>query len=288
MKWMSYRWVYFILSGFLIAMGIYSMATTGFKVGVDFTGGAVITYQIKNWEKLETFKTTLMAGKEKPRSIQETSNGLLVAKFAELSTQQRNEINASLKEKNEGVFEEVKFETVGPSMGRELIIKTVIALVISSGLILLWVAIQFKSVKFGVSAVLAMLHDSLILLGSASFLGQFGLEVDYLFVTAMLTILSFSVHDTIVVYDRIREMGRTGNIEDVADKAISGTMRRSINNSLTIIIMLIALVVLGGESTKWFATALLVGTISGTYSSPFVAVPILVTWEKLLERRKKG
>jgi preprotein translocase subunit SecF len=83
-------------------------------------------------------------------------------------------------------------------------------------------------------------------------------------------------------------MGRTGNIEDVADKAISGTMRRSINNSLTIIIMLIALVVLGGESTKWFATALLVGTISGTYSSPFVAVPILVTWEKLLERRKKG
>ena len=288
MKWMSYRWVYFILSGFLIAMGIYSMATTGFKVGVDFTGGAVITYQIKNWEKLETFKTTLMAGKEKPRSIQETSNGLLVAKFAELSTQQRNEINASLKEKNEGVFEEVKFETVGPSMGRELIIKTVIALVISSGLILLWVAIQFKSVKFGVSAVLAMLHDSLILLGSASFLGQFGLEVDYLFVTAMLTILSFSVHDTIVVYDRIREMGRTGNIEDVADRAISGTMRRSINNSLTIIIMLIALVVLGGESTKWFATALLVGTISGTYSSPFVAVPILVTWEKLLERRKKG
>jgi preprotein translocase subunit SecF len=287
MKWMSYRWVYFILSGFLIAVGIYSMATTGFKVGVDFTGGAVITYQIKNWEKLETFKTTFMAGKEKPRSIQETSNGLLVAKFAELSTQQRNEINASLKEKNEGVFEEVKFETVGPSMGRELIIKTVIALVISSGLILLWVAIQFKSVKFGVSAVLAMLHDSLILLGSASFLGQFGLEVDYLFVTAMLTILSFSVHDTIVVYDRIREMGRTGNIEDVADRAISGTMRRSINNSLTIIIMLVALVVLGGESTKWFATALLVGTISGTYSSPFVAVPILVTWEKFLQKRKK-
>jgi len=160
-------------------------------------------------------------------------------------------------------------------------------LVVSSSLILLWIAIQFKSVKFGVSAVLAMLHDTLILLGSASILGRFGMEVDYLFVTAMLTILSFSVHDTIVVYDRIREMGRGGDSESVADTAISGTMRRSINNSLTIIIMLVALVALGGESTKWFATILLIGTISGTYSSPFVAVPILVTWEKLLARHKK-
>jgi len=287
MRWMKYRWVYFGLSGLLIAVGVFSMVTTGFKIGVDFTGGAVITYQIKDQSKKEQIKTTLGEAKEKPRSIQETNNGLLVAKFAELTTEQRNDINTLLKEKHDGAFEEVKFETVGPSMGKELIIKTVIALVISSSLILLWVAIQFKSIKFGVSAVLAMLHDTLILMGGASLLSHWGMEVDYLFVTAMLTILSFSVHDTIVVYDRIREMGRTGDIESVANTAISGTMRRSINNSLTIIVMLVALVALGGESTKWFATALLVGTISGTYSSPFVAVPILVTWEKFLARRKK-
>ncbi|OGM76805.1 protein-export membrane protein SecF [Candidatus Woesebacteria bacterium RIFOXYA1_FULL_43_9] len=287
MKWMKYKWVYFLFSGLFIVVGIYSTVTLGFKIGVDFTGGAVISYQIKDQSKKEQIKTTLLEGKEKPRSVQETNNNLLVAKFAELTTEQRNEINTFLKEKNEGAFEEVKFETVGPSMGRELIIKTVIALVVSSSLILLWIAIQFKSVKFGVSAVLAMLHDTLILLGSASILGRFGMEVDYLFVTAMLTILSFSVHDTIVVYDRIREMGRGGDSESVADTAISGTMRRSINNSLTIIIMLVALVALGGESTKWFATILLIGTISGTYSSPFVAVHILVTWEKLLARHKK-
>lgn len=287
MKWMNYKIVYFLLSGVLIMISVYSILTAGFKIGIDFTGGAVISYQIKDLGKKEDLKTTLLEGKEKPKSVQETNNGLLVAKFAELTTEKRNEINTALKEKNGDSFEEVKFETVGPLMGKELIIKTIIALLVSTTLILFWIAVQFKSVKFGVSAVLAMLHDTLILLGSASILSRWGMEVDYLFVTAMLTILSFSVHDTIVVYDRIRETGRTGDIELVANTAVSGTMRRSVNNSLTIIIMLVALVALGGESTRWFATALLIGTISGTYSSPFVAVPILVTWEKLLESRKK-
>ena len=111
---------------------------------------------------------------------------------------------------------------------------------------------------------------------------------DFLFVTAVLTILSFSVHDTIVVYDRIRESQRKlgGSLYDLANKALSETMVRSLNNSFTIIFMLIALILLGGETTKWFAVALLIGTISGTYSSPFVAVPILVTWDELQKKFK--
>ena len=114
-----------------------------------------------------------------------------------------------------------------------------------------------------------------------------GAEIDFLFVTAMLTILSFSVHDTIVVYDRTRETQKKygGDMETIANKALTETMVRSLNNSMTIVFMLIALILLGGETIKWFAVALLVGTISGTYSSPFVAVPILVTWDKLIRRK---
>jgi len=149
-------------------------------------------------------------------------------------------------------------------------------------------AYQFKSIKYGTSAVIAMLHDSLVLLGTFSLLGHFmGAEIDFLFVTAMLTILSFSVHDTIVVYDRTRETQKKygGDMETIANKALTETMVRSLNNSMTIVFMLIALILLGGETIKWFAVALLVGTISGTYSSPFVAVPILVTWDKLIRRK---
>ena len=152
-------------------------------------------------------------------------------------------------------------------------------------------AYQFKSIKFGISATLATLHDSLVLLGMFSLFGHFfGAEVDFLFVTAMLTILSFSVHDTIVVYDRIRESQKkfSGNIYELANKALSETMVRSLNNSFTIMFMLIALILMGGETVKWFSVALLVGTISGTYSSPFVAVPILVTWDEIQKKFKKN
>jgi preprotein translocase subunit SecF len=138
-----------------------------------------------------------------------------------------------------------------------------------------------------------MFHDSLVLIGLFSLFGHFWqAEIDFLFVTALLTILSFSVHDTIVVYDRIRESQRKfgGNLYDLANKAITETMVRSLNNSFTIIFMLVALVLLGGSTLKWFAVALLIGTVSGTYSSPFVAVPLLVTWDEIIQKvrsRKK-
>ena len=134
-----------------------------------------------------------------------------------------------------------------------------------------------------------MLHDSLVLLGIFSLLGHFfGIEVDLLFVTATLTVLSFSVHDTIVVYDRIRELQKRHSNESVyelANQAVSETMIRSLNNSLTIIFMLLALFLLGGVSTRFFALALLIGTVSGSYSSPFTAVPLLVIWDDLRKSR---
>ena len=177
---------------------------------------------------------------------------------------------------------ELRFETVGPILGKELIRKTLIAIALAAGFILLYVWRQFKDPMFGVSAILAMFHDSLVLLGTFSLLGHFaGVEVDTLLVTAVLTVLSFSVHDTVVVYDRIRESQKKFPgvaFESLVNKAITETLSRSINNSMTIIFMLIALYLLGGATIKWFVLALLIGTISGTYSSTFTAAPLLVVW----------
>lgn len=250
-NWMRYRWLYFLISGSIILVGVFGLFKWGLKPGIDFTGGVRAEYKLANGET-KVFRYT-PADEEIAGAVQ------------------------------------ISFENVGPAIGPELIKKTIFALVISASLILLWIAYQFKSIKFGISATLATLHDCLVLLGTFSILGHFfGAEIDFLFVTAMLTILSFSVHDTIVVYDRIRESQRKvgGDIYDLANKALSETMVRSLNNSFTIIFMLIALILMGGETIKWFAVALLVGTISGTYSSPFVAVPILVTWDEILKKIK--
>ena len=146
--------------------------------------------------------------------------------------------------------------------------------------------------RYGVCAVLAMFHDMLVLIGTFSLLGYLlHVEVDVLFVTAVLTILSFSVHDTIVVYDRIRELRRKERgltYVEMIDTAVTETLSRSLNNSLTIIFMLLALWLLGGETIRWFVFALLIGTITGTYSSTFTAAPLLVIWDSLHSRRKKA
>ncbi len=185
---------------------------------------------------------------------------------------------------------ELRFDTVGPTLGKELIRKTIFAILLAAGFILLYVWRQFKEPMYGVCAILAMFNDSLVLLGTFSLLGHFaGVEIDTLFVTAVLTILSFSVHDTVVVYDRIRESRKKFPgvaFEELVDKAVTETLSRSVNNSMTIILMLIALYLLGGSTTKWFVLALLVGTVSGTYSSTFTAAPLLVVWDQLKNRKK--
>ncbi len=262
-NWMKYRWLYLVISGSIILSGVFSLLKWGLKYGVDFTGGTLIEYKFPG-SRSQTFKYPPMDEKELEK--------------------------IRLDFKNQKA-QEVRFENVGPSIGPELIKKTITAIIISATGILLWISLRFKSFKFGLSAVLGMLHDSLVLIGSFSLLGHFlGVEVDFLFVTALLTILSFSVHDTIVNYDRIREIKKKygGELYDVANEATSETMVRSLNNSFTIIFMLLALILLGGETIKWFAVALLIGTVSGTYSSPFVSVAILVTWDRLEKKFRRS
>jgi len=287
-RWMHYRLLYAAISGIVIAAGIFSLFKWGLNIGIDFKGGAILEYRFAKQVSEDQISSIVKNTGVGVVSIQKTGDGTYSIRLAPIDTNQKTVITALLKKNFDA--EELRFENVGPTIGPELVKKTVYALLISASAILLWVAYQFKSIKFGTSAVLAMFHDSMVLIGMYSLLGHFfGAEVDFLFVTALLTILSFSVHDTIVVYDRVRETRKKigGSMTEMADKAITETMVRSLNNSFTIIFMLVALILLGGTTVKWFAATLLIGTISGTYSSPFVAVPILVTWDEIEKKLKR-
>lgn len=287
-NWIRFRVVYFAISAIVIGVGLYSIVTWGFVIGVDFAGGTVAEYRLGEGVSSEDMTKALEEANFEVTSIQETSSSSYLIKLKTVPVERREEVPNTLK-KLTGEIEELSWESVGPSIGPELIQKTIYSLLLASALILLWIAYQFKSIKYGISALLAMLHDTLVLLGSFAFLGHFaGAQVDFLFVTAVLTTLSFSVHDTIVVFDRIREVKHKKGIDvkSAANIAINHTMRRSIYNSLTIFFVLVSLVIFGGTSIHSFAVALLIGTITGAYSSPFVAVPILLVWDELGKKIK--
>lgn len=287
---MKFRWLYFFISSVVILSGMYSLVRYGVKFGVEFTGGTLTEYKLKNSIDQPVLEKLFEDQGIELSSVQKTGSGSYILKFGIISNDQRNAVKSSLEEVSGGV-EELRFESVGPVAGKELIKKTVYGLVVAAGGILFWVALQFKSIKFGISAVLAMIHDSLVTVGMFSIFGHlWGAEIDLLFVTAILTILSFSVHDTIVLYDRIRESKKFfgEDLLGLANRAVSETMVRSLNNTFVVVFMMVALLLLGGETIRWFIAALLIGTITGAYSSPFVAVPILVTWDEILNKSKKN
>ena len=289
--WMKFRKIYFLVSGGIIIAGILSLLNWGLRPGVDFQGGTIAEYSFEKEISTEDTSKKLESEGIQVFSIQNIGEKKYLFRLPPLASQDQEKIKNILQEISETrKAEELRFETVGPSVGPELIKKTFYAAFIASLAILLWVAFQFKSAKFGVSAILAMFHDSFCLVGIYSILGHlYGAEVDFLFVTALLTTLSFSVHDTIVVYDRIRETQSRfgGSLYEMANKAVTETMVRSLNNSFTIIFMLVALILLGGTTVKWFAVSLFIGTVLGTYSSPFVAVPLVVFWEEVSNKLKK-
>lgn len=288
-------WLYLLFSLLMLMIGVGSLVKNGLRVSIDFTGGTLleIRFPLLSSELPEDTVRERIGDKMELSSVQRSGINQFLIRGKEINNEQKNELLAELQGEFTQV-EQVRFESVGPTLGRELLVKTVIAVGVVSLVIAIYVIHQFTEAKFGLSAVLAMLHDSLVLFGAFSLFGAiWGVEVDVLFVTALLTTLSFSVHDTIVVFDRIRELRRKHSrldSKEIANAAVLETMTRSINNSLTIIIALLCLVVLGGETLRWFAVALLVGAITGTYSSPFVAVPLSLLWEdvrgKIKEREK--
>lgn len=289
---MKFKWLYFLLSALVIVPGVYSLIRYGLKLSVDFTGGTVIELKFQQTvdsNQYSVIKDVIKGKKFEVISVQSSGTNKVLVKTKPITQEDAAIIKTVVADKLKEIPQEIRFETVGPILGEELINKTVVAILLASVFIMLYVGWQFKDWMFGVCAILAMFHDTLVMLGIFSLLGHFlGVEIDTLFVTAMLTILSFSVHDTVVVYDRIRESQRRfpkAPFVDLVNKAITETLSRSINNSMTIVFMLVALWLLGGSTIKWFSFALLIGTVAGTYSSTFTAAPLLVVWYGLRSKR---
>lgn len=288
-RFSKYIWVYAIISLAVLVPGTYSLIRFGFRQSIDFAGGTLVEYRTSKPVSVSMIEKAAKEAGVTIVNLQQSGGQAIIVRMKQETRPRITALTESIERQASASAVIVRNETVGPVLGRELLSKTLFAAMFAISAILLYVAWAFKNIRFGVAAIVALLHDLLVVLGSFSLLGHFlGVEADTLFVTAFLTTMSFSVHDTIVVFDRIREYtrrDRTRSFEEISDIALTETMNRSLTNSFTIIFMLTALLLMGGETIKWFVAALLIGTISGTYSSPFVATPVLLLWHRF-ERRK--
>jgi len=295
---MKYKFWYLAFSALVIVPGLLSLGVFGLKTSIDFTGGSVLKFsrQEGTWDKSAIEQSFKEKGVEIASINLEDGGKSVSIRSKPMDANKNEELKTAITSSTS--IQQTSFETVGPSIGGETAKKSLVAFIVACFGIVFYIAYAFRNVpqpfsglRFGVSAILAMIHDALVVLGVFAILGHFkGVEIDPMFITALLTIIGFSVHDTIVVFDRVREnLGRFKgkNIEWVANYSILETMRRSLATSATVAITLTALFVFGGASIKWFVLALLIGVISGTYSSIFNATPVLVIWEDFLGRRGK-
>jgi preprotein translocase subunit SecF len=290
---------YFGLSLLVIIPGIVAIFLWGLNLSIDFTGGSRLTLSFNNTvsdNQVQIIDKVLKTEKIKTASI-EKSNKLIFVRTSPLDQNQNNRFISTLSKDFKDVKEQ-EFETIGPVIGKETTLNALKAVGIASILIILYITWSFRQVpkpassfRFGVCAIIALIHDVLVVVGVFAILGHFfAVQIDSLFVTAILTVIGFSVHDTIVVFDRIREnLRRMGgsNFPKTVNDSILQTIGRSLNTSLTVLLVLFALLLFGGESIRWFVVALLIGIISGTYSSIFNASPLLVLWHEISEKRRK-
>ena len=277
-------------------MSVFSVFYFGLNFGIDFTGGSLMEVEYKTVRPPMTeLQARIKKLDFKNIVLQPAGEKGLIARSRNLSKEEHTELLSSLG--SFGELTEVRFDSIGPIIGKELRQKSWIALALVILMIIFYIAFVFRkvsrpvsSLKFGLMAIVALAHDVTIPLGAFAALGKyFGAEVDVLFVTALLTILGFSVHDTIVVFDRVRENLRRGigkDFEETVGISVKQTITRSINTSLTVLLVLGAIFFFGGETTKFFSLALIIGVAAGTYSSIFIASPLLVTIYKFQNRKK--
>src|SRR3989344_3989016 len=295
------RTIFYIISALLMLGSVAALSIWGLNLGIDFKGGALIEVaysgSIPSQESVTGSLEKLNLGEF---SVRPTGDAGYIIRTRTVSDQEHLAIVAALKENNPAV-EEKRFDSVGPILGAEAIRKSVFSIVFVLLAIVIFITFAFRRVsepvaswKYGLITVFALLHDVLVPAGVFAALGHFaGFEVDTLFVTALLVILGFSVHDTIVVFDRVRENLKHAHVnrtkktfEEVVGDSISQTFVRSINTSLTTVLALFVLYFVGPEITKHFSLTLLIGIIVGTYSSIFLGSPLLVTVEKWQHKKK--
>jgi len=297
LKIIKHRRVFFVFSGTLIVLSLLSLSILGLHFSIDFTGGSLLEISIQTEHQLTAPDITDKIKTALPELndilVQPTSNGFII-RTKDLTEDEHQQVLNVLKNNlgNKEIIEK-RFESIGPVVGQELKNKAVWAVGIAIIMMIVYIAWAFRKVskpvaswKYSIGAIIALAHDLLIVIGIFSVLGHFlpNYEIDLLFVTAMLTILGYSINDTIVVYDRAREnliYNPQVTFEDTINKSINETMTRSINTGVATLFVLIALYFLGGESVQNFVLVLFIGIVFGTYSSIFIASPLLVVWQKM-------
>ncbi|MFH0923482.1 MAG: protein translocase subunit SecF [Candidatus Falkowbacteria bacterium] len=289
------RKIYYTFSILLIGAGIFSVIFWGLHFGIDFRGGSLIEIEfLQSRPEVKIVKDNLASLNLGDIAVQPAGDKGFLLRMKDLDENSHQQVLQSLN--SLGPTEEKKFDSIGPVVGEELKGRAYLAIGTVLFLIVIYIAFAFRKVsrpvaswKYGLAAIIALFHDIFIPTGIFSILGHYlGVEIDLLFVTGLLTILGFSVHDTIVVFDRLRENLRKGvgdNFESTVNISINQTITRSINTSLTVFLTLLAIFIFGGESVKYFALLLMIGVFFGTYSSIFVASSLLVTWEVWRQKR---
>lgn len=287
--------IFFVLSLLLtiaaiVATGIVWSKSGGDFLGIDFTGGSLLEVRFQNGRPDEAIVID-------DASVSSLGEASIVIRSRSISDARRQEILSTLTAKYGPVVQE-RFDDIGPSVGAELKSKSITAVIILLVVIIIYIAIVFRKMGrvvspwvLGVAAIGALLHDVIVPIGVFSLLGYYyGVEITAVFVAALLTILGYSISDTVVVFDRVREnvirLGSKESFPNIVHQSIMQTLVRSINTSVTTLLAMVAIFLFGGESVKYFALALIIGIVSGTYSSIFIASPIIMWWQGRVQRKK--
>ena len=289
----KYRKIYFVFSAVLIIVSIALLFRFGLKPGIDFTGGSILEMEYKAQRPSNQEISQKLSGFDLGEiSIQPTGERGVIIRMKDINEDTHQQIIQALKASSD--LEEKRFESIGPVIGQELKDKTKAVVILSLLVMLLYIAIAFRKVskpvsswQYGIASVFMLSHDILIPLGAFALLGKFyNIQITIPIIAALLTIVGYAINNVVVVYDRMREnilRGKGLNFEEITDNAINQTLTRQINTSLTTLFPLIAIFLIGGETLRYFALTLILGISAGTYSSIFLAGPILVSW---LRRRK--
>ena len=287
------RKIYFTCSAILILVSIFALVFWGLKLGIDFTGGSLLEIEFKNERLSNQESQDKLANMELGNiNIQPTEEKSMIIRLKDVNEETHQAI---LEKIGKDQIEEKRFESIGPVIGQELKRKAIWAIVIALIAIVIYIAWAFRKVskpvaswRYGVVSVAALFHDILIVAGLFAILGKFmEIEIGLPFVAALLTILGYSVNNTIVIFDRTREnllKSDWNNFEEVLNQSILQSARRCINTALTTLFVLLAIYFFGGQTIKYFILALIAGIVIGTYSSMFIANPLIAVWSKRLKK----
>ena len=294
-SFIKHKRIYFTFSIILILVSALALTIYGLEWGIDFTGGSILELNYKEGRpSISEVKESLNDFDLGDARVQFSGDEGIMIRTKDISEEVHQQVISKLREG--GSLEELKFEKIGPIMGKELKQKTTLVAILSIIAILLYITIAFGRVsrpiaswQYGIASLIALSHDVLIPLGMFAVLGRlYDVQITIPVITALLTVIGYSINNTVVVFDRVREnliRDRKSDFRDIVDKSLNETLTRSLNTSLTTLFVLFAIYFFGGETLRYFSLALITGLICGTYSSLFLAAPLLVSW---LEWKRKN